>query len=425
MRLPIGYDDFGEIIRSQFDFVDKSLWIQEILDNDFVQVTVIPRPRRFGKTLNISMLHYFLASEVNGISTQGLFQGLKITEMGEKYLQHQGKYPVIFISFKEIKGQNYVDAYQSLCQLMSQVYGQHQYLLSSDRLTPYEREDFIAILRRQADPSSVSISLYKLTDYLNKHYGAKPWLLIDEYDTPIQAGYLHGYYTEVIELMRKLLGAALKNNISLKRAVVTGILRIAKESLFSGLNNVQVYTIFDSTYRSHFGFTEEEVEELLKQSGLSTQSAGIRQWYNGYRIGGEVIYNPWSLVNCIREKGLLQPYWVNTSSNDLIRHLLARGDEPIKMDLESIIHGESITVLIDENVTLEDLEKSCDALWSLLLFSGYFKVIHAERKYLQLQCKLAVPNLEIVQILKMALAFRGKQVQVLPQMERAQICNYQ
>jgi Predicted AAA-ATPase/PD-(D/E)XK nuclease superfamily len=396
MQLPIGYDFFPAIRRHCLDFVDKSLLIQEILDNVADQVTVITRPRRFGKTLNLSMLHCFLAAEVSDEPTKDLFHGLKIADLGERYWQHQGKYPVILVNFKDIKGASYVKACCELKALLSAIYREHQYLLSSPRLTRDEQEAFHAVLKQEAEDAVIQRSLLDLTYYLYKHHGVRPWLLIDEYDTPIQTAYLCGYYSEMVQLIRGLFSNALKGNPSLERAVITGILRIAKESLFSGLNNVQVYTIFDSTYRSHFGFTEEEVESLLKQSGLSAQSADIRQWYNGYRIGGEVIYNPWSLVNCIREKGLLQPYWVNTSSNDLIRHLLARGDESIKMDLESIIRGESITALIDENMVFGDLEKDRNTLWSLLLFSGYFKLLHVERKGVRRQCELAVPNQEIL-----------------------------
>lgn len=400
MRLPIGYDDFAEIIRSGFDFVDKSLFIKEILDNSHTQVTLITRPRRFGKTLNLSMLHCFLAAEVNRQSTQNLFDGLKIAELGEQYWQHHGKYPVIFISFKDAKDKSYAGVYGSLRNLLSHVYNQHYYLLDSPHLNPPEKAVFNRIIEKQATEDELCSSLYDLTDYIYKHFNVKPWLLIDEYDTPIQSGYLCGYYDNIIQFMRKLFGMVLKGNHSLKQAVITGILRISKESLFSGINNLKAHSMFNAGYHLHFGFTEAEVVHLLETAGLAKRTREIRAWYNGYEIGGAVIYNPWSLVNCIYEKGALQPYWVNTSGNDLIRHLLARGDEQVKMDLESIIQGESITALIDENMVFSDLENNRSGLWGLLLFSGYFKVLHTEQKEGRLQCELMPPNREIMSLYK-------------------------
>ena len=268
MQLPIGFSDFAEIIRNGWDFVDKSLFIKEILDNAATQVILITRPRRFGKTLNFSMLHCFLAAEVNRQSTQNLFDGLKIAELGEKYLQHQGKYPVIFISFKDIKDKNYEGVYGSLRNLLSHVYNQHYYLLDSPHLNKSEKAVFNRIIEKQATEDELCSSLYDLTDFIYKHFNVKPWLLIDEYDTPIQSGYLCGYYDDIIQFMRKLFGSALKDNPSLKKAVITGILRISKESLFSGVNNLKVHSIFNTGYHLHFGFTEEEVTQLLEKTGL-------------------------------------------------------------------------------------------------------------------------------------------------------------
>ena len=398
MQLPIGYDNFAEIVRNKLDFVDKSLFIKEVLDDAATKAILIPRPRRFGKTLNLSMLHCFLAAEVNRRSTQNLFDGLKIAEFAEQYRQYQGKYPVIFISFKDIKHKNYEGVYAGLQNLFSHLYNDHYYLLDSPNLNSSEQQAFKRILEKQASESELSLSLLNLTHFLYKHFNVEPWLLIDEYDTPIQSGFLCEYYADIIQFMRILFGSALKTNPSLKKAVITGILRVSKESLFSGVNNLKVYSMFNTGYHQHFGFMEEEVTKLLEQAGLREHSGEIREWYNGYQIGGTVIYNPWSIVNCIYEKGILRPYWVNTSSNDLIRHLLALGDEQIKMDLETLIHGESITALIDENMTFGDLEKNRSALWSLLLFSGYFKILHTELKESQLQCELMVPNREIMSL---------------------------
>lgn len=395
MRLPIGYDSFSAVIQHGLDIVDKSLFIKEVLDNAVIQAMLIVRPRRFGKTLNLSMLRCFLAAEIDGKPTAPLFNGLKIADSGEQYWQHQGKYPVIFITFKDIKFKTFQNTYDHLRSLMAQTYREHEYLLSSPQLTKNEQAAFASILREQANPAAVSKALHDLCYYLQKHFGVKPWLLIDEYDTPIQAGFMHDYYEDIIEFMRGLFGTALKTNNSLERAVITGILRVSKESLFSGVNNLKVYSMFNSEFSEHFGFTEVEVDDILQKSQLGERAAAIREWYNGYRIGETTIYNPWSLVNCVYEKGALKSYWVNTSGNDLIKHLLARGDEQIKMDLESLIRGESITALIDENMVFGDLEKNRSALWSLLLFSGYLKVLHTEQKRGLLQCELVPPNYEV------------------------------
>jgi Predicted AAA-ATPase/PD-(D/E)XK nuclease superfamily len=395
LQLPLGYSDFAEIIEKKFHFVDKTLFIKEILDSS-IQAMLITRPRRFGKTLNLSMLRYFLAPEVSGRPTQHLFQGLKINEMGDAYMQHQGQYPVIFLTLKDIKSNTYEQTYAQISRQIACLYQEHCYLLSSEKLSQYEQEEFLSILEERSTPVTLGYSLCLLCAYLYRHYGAKPWLLIDEYDTPIHAGFLNGYYPDIVQFIRDLFGAALKDNIYLEKAVITGILRISKESLFSGANNVISYSVLDEKYSEYFGFTEAQVEQLLKESQLYDHYPDIREWYNGYQMGQTTIYNPWSLSNCIDRKGLLKLYWVNTSSNDLIRYLLARGDRSLKMYLEAIIAHQSITALIDENMIFGDLEKSSEAIWGLLLFSGYFKVIHAERKEDKMQCELIAPNREIL-----------------------------
>jgi hypothetical protein len=398
MHLPIGYDNFGDVIEKKLDFVDKTLFIKEVLDNIGTQVTVVARPRRFGKTLNLSMLQYFLSAEVRGHSTKGLFDGLKIAAAGDAYMQHQGRYPVIFLTFKAVKDPEFESAYESLGKLLSQLYREYKYLLSSEKLSVYDKKAFLSVIEVEATPAAVKTALADLCYYLYQHHGVKAWILIDEYDTFFQTGYLHGYYSEMIELMRGLFGNALKTNPYLERAFITGILRVSKESLFSGANNIIVYSIMDTQYSQHFGFTDTEVKELLEKAHLSNHYDNIRRWYNGYQIGNTIIYNPWSLINCVQNQGLLKPYWVNTSGNDLVKHLLARGSRQLKMDLESVIHNESITALIDENLVFSNLENDKNAIWSLLLFSGYFKVIHVEAKRSHQQCELAVPNLEVLNL---------------------------
>lgn len=395
MRLPIGYDDFRTIREKKLDFVDKSLFIQEVLDDDITQVSVITRPRRFGKTFNLSMLHHFLASEVNGQPTQGLFEGLKISELGEPYMRHQGKYPVIFISFKDIKYDSYERAYENLSKLISKVYAQHRLLLTTSKLYEDEKEIFQVLLKQQATEANLISSLADLVDYLFRHYQVKPWLLVDEYDTPIQAAYVHGYYDKMIELMRGLLGGVLKSNPNLNKSIVTGILRVAKESLFSGINNIKICSLLQPEYSTHFGFTEAEVNTLLQQAHLEDSVEKIKAWYNGYRMGNTVIYNPWSIVNCIQKKGELAPYWVNTSDNQLIKELLINSDVNFKAEFESLLLGKKTEQFIDEHMVFGDLTQKGDAVWSLLLMAGYLKVVEQRRTTQGSYCTLDIPNLEV------------------------------
>src|SRR5262249_52236069 len=263
MQLPIGYDDFSELIDKKLDFVDKTLLIRDILDEISIKVMVITRPRRFGKTLNLSMLHYFFAAHAYGRTTQGLFDGLKIAALGEPYMQHQGKYPVIFLTLKDVRDHSLQVSIELLQELIRATYREHDYVLQGTTLNAEEKTLYHSILSKQANTADWQRSLYNLTEYLSRYTGQKAWVLIDEYDTPIQAAYLHGYYQEMVDLLRGLFGAVLKTNPYLEKAVITGILRIAKESLFSGLNNVKVYTLLDSKYGEYFGFTEEEMTALL------------------------------------------------------------------------------------------------------------------------------------------------------------------
>lgn len=395
LRLPIGYDNFGKIREKNLDFVDKTLFIQEILDEITTEVILITRPRRFGKTLNLSMLQHFLAAEVYGCKTKGLFDDLKIAALGSTYMQYQGKYPVIFITLKDVQDHRYETAYAGLTTLLRQVCREHDYLLSSTELSPEEKFNFEEILRNHANEGEIKSALQNLSHYLFKHHGVKPWLLIDEYDTPLQSAFLHGYYEEMISLMRGFLGAALKTNPYLEKAVITGILRISKESLFSGLNNLKVYTVLQQQYSDCFGFTETEVSDLLQRSDLSDQAPAIKHWYNGYLMGNTVIYNPWSIVNCIHEKGLFRPYWVNTSGNDLIKRLLAQGDEKLKENLELLLVEKPICAVLNENMVFSDIDRNQDVLWSLLLLSGYLKAIETEQTEVGTKAILCPPNYEV------------------------------
>ena len=394
-KLPIGYDNFRELIDRKLDFVDKSLFIKDILDDNATKVAVILRPRRFGKTLNISMLHYFLASEAYRQSTEGLFDQLKIAKAGEAYMSHKGKYPVIFVTFKDMKESSYASAYQSLCKLLSDLYCEHDFLLSSDKLNHQEKNDFNRVLSKTANETDIKSALKDLCKYLSAHYGIQPWLLIDEYDSPIQAAYVHGYFDEMVNLMRGLLGAVLKTNPYLNRAVITGILRVAKENLFSGVNNLEVYSVLRPEYAEYFGFTEAEVRELLQKDHLESKTDDIKYWYNGYQIGDITLYNPWSIVNCLKQKGELAPYWVNTSDNALIRTLIVKSSEHFKEAFEHLLQGNSIEEVINESMVFADLIKNEDAAWSLLLAAGYLTAVAQTQVLEGMQYSLKIPNNEV------------------------------
>lgn len=396
MQLPIGYDDFRTIVDKKLDLVDKSLFIKEVLDDRTTQVAVITRPRRFGKTLNLSMLQYFLAAKIDGLETKGLFDKLKIAQIENgKYLQHQGQYPVIFISFKDVKDRDFESAYENIQELFIRVYDRHNYLQTSDKLTTSQKRLYNLILDGEASKAQLKNSFQILAELLYTHYGKKAYLLIDEYDTPIQASFQYDYYDEMVDFVRNLFGTALKGNQYIEKAVVTGILRIAKESIFSDLNNVKVYSLLNPKYSQYFGFTEEEVSELLQRAGLQAQAEEIKLWYNGYQFGETVIYNPWSIANCLNENGKLQPYWINTSSNALIKQLFAYADKTTKIKLESLVRNEAVEAIVDEYVTFIDFSMNPSAVWSLLLSSGYLKAISCEPEEGRLKCKLIAPNYEV------------------------------
>lgn len=395
MILPIGIDNFEDLIKNKLDFVDKSLLIKEVLDDKGTKVAVITRPRRFGKSLNLSMLYYFLAIYVNGDSKAGLFDKLKISQCSDKYLQHQGRYPVISITLKDIKQNSFEDAREKFLELFVSIYDEHNYLLNSPHVTDTQKRFIDSVLNRKVTKGQLENALKMLTECLFKHFGIKPWLLIDEYDSPIQSGYMNGYYKEIIDFMRSLFGAALKSNHALEKSVITGILRIAKESLFSGVNNLKVYSVLNSKYSEYFGFTENEVDEILTKADLSEKAEQLKDWYNGYQIGETIIYNPWSIVNCVDEKGVTIPYWVNTSDNQLIKDLLKSSPIEFKAEFERLAAGKSVEKLIDENMVFQYLSNNPSSVWSLLLMAGYLKPASIRQTEQGVFAHLAIPNKEV------------------------------
>ncbi len=366
--------------------------IKEIMD-DSSTVVVITRPRRFGKTLNLSMLYYFFGQ--NHSDHKNLFEGLNISEDAEFCKEHQQQYPVIFISFKDIKETNYKHAYAGIKELISALYGEHRYLLEGDLLGEDEKNKFTALLNEEANLTHVKTAIQKLSSYMRKKFKKSPIILIDEYDTPIQEAYLHNYYDKMIGLMRGIFGKTLKDNKNLDKAVVTGITRIAQESLFSGMNNVTVYSLLKKKYGQYFGLTEEEVLKLLAQSKQTASIEKIKEWYNGYVVGQYTLYNPWSIINCLDNNESLQPYWVNTASDDLIAQLLSGAKPKVKQQLEELLQGNVIEQPISENLVFADIKTSPEALWSLLLYAGYLKVLSSELRGYALMAKLAIPNKEV------------------------------
>ncbi len=397
LRMPIGQSDFGLLIRKKNYFVDKSLFIQELLE-DSADIILITRPRRFGKTLNLSMLRYYFAKEVDGQETETLFKGLNIQHASEEIRQHQGKYPVIFLTFKDLKFRTFEETYKNFCQLIAFSYREHRYLLTQSELALDEKQDYQAILEKRAAPEVINYALKTLSSHLYHYYKVPPIILIDEYDTPIQSGYLNNYYPDIVELFRNFLGAALKDNPHCFKAVLTGILRVSKESLFSGLNNLEVYSVIHPKYGQYFGFTESEVQTLLDKAGLSEKTEGIRHWYNGYQIGQHIIYNPWSLLNCVKNEGLLKRYWLNTSDNGLVKDCLYRSGLIHQEVFERLLQGQTIHCSIDEQIVFPDLNTSNrneGVILSFLLMAGYFKVVSTDYTEHGTQCQLAIPNIEI------------------------------
>ena len=392
MKLPIGISDFKELIKGEYQFTDKSLLLKEVI-NDSAKVILITRPRRFGKTLNLSMLYYFL--QQNNIEKENLFENLLISEDQEFCKKHQNQYPVIFISFKDIKQANYNEAYGDVIGLISDLYSQHRYLLDDNTLYKDEKAIFNSVLNQNAELYNIKSAIKQLTIYITRKFKKAPIILIDEYDTPIQEAYLRGYYQEMMDLMRSMLGQALKDNSCLGRAVITGITRVSQESLFSGLNHLKVYSLLREKYGQYFGFTEEEVIKLIEDTKQEVSLESIKEWYNGYQLGKHILYNPWSIINCLDNEGKLQPYWLNTSSNTLIIQLLSKAKPIIKQQFEALLQGEIIEQPLSESLIFQDIETEIEALWSLLLYAGYLKVLSSQLKGSRLIAKIAIPNKEV------------------------------
>lgn len=408
-NIALGIDDFKIVVDGNYALVDKTLMIKEFFQTG-AYVTLAPRPRRFGKTLNLSMLRYFC--EKTSISQRYLFEGLKVSQYPE-IMAHQGQYPVIFITFKDIKVKTWEECYQHLKNVISQEYKRHEYLIDTPLLGQHQKIIYQSIIDKNADKVEYESSLFNLSRYLNDYHNKPAIILIDEYDTPIHAGYNNHYYADVMSFIRNLMCACLKGNSSLHKGFVTGILRIAKESIFSGLNNLMVCTFTTSTgktsitstidgqviqqdtlYTDKFGFLEDEVVELAHKLGISISIKDIRDWYNGYGSGKFSVYNPWSIINYLQYKEL-KPYWVNTSDNELIKTVTRAASAEAKSDLATIFQGGVVVKDIAEDIVFQHLLGSDKALWSFLLNSGYLTFTVPEERDSATTFGLRLPNNEL------------------------------
>lgn len=365
----IGRQDFDKIIKHNNFYVDKTLFIKEWWENDD-DVTLIARPRRFGKTLNMSMLDRFFSVKYAG---QGeVFEGLNIWKE-EKYRNLQGTYPVISFSFANVKENTYKTARTRLCQILSDLYIKNEFLKDSSILTDKDREYFDRVSDNMTE-TDATMSLHKLCDFMQRYYGKNVVLLLDEYDTPMQEAYVNGYWNEIVTFMRNLFNSTFKTNPFLEKAVMTGITRVSKESIFSDLNNLEVVTTTSNKYANMFGFTQQEVSAALREFGLSGMEDNVRDWYDGFTFGEKTdIYNPWSIINFL-DKSRFSTYWANTSSNSLVGKLIREGSKDVKIIMEDLLAGGVLCTKIDEQIVFNQLDHNEYAIWSLLLASGYLKV---------------------------------------------------
>jgi hypothetical protein len=396
MDLPIGISDFRELREKRLVYVDKTRLVIEMLDHAGSKVLLLPRPRRFGKTLALSMLRCFFERQDEDLS--GLFEGLEVWEAGEKYRRHFRRYPVVFLTFRDLKASTFEGCRDDLHKKIQVLYREHRAVLDAGVLEAGEVRDYQAILDGTAEPVLYRQALGELSKYLHRTTGERAIMLIDEYDEPIHAGFVHGYGPEVIELFRAVLTHGLKDNPHLERGVVTGVLRVSRESIFSGLNNLAVHTLLQRSFSTCFGFTQSEVEGLVTQAGRSGALELVRTWYDGYDFGGTVIYNPWSVLCWLADEDAQpRPHWLNTSSNELVQRLLQGRAAELHEPFSRLLAGEGVERVLDENVVLDQLEDSDDALWSLLVFSGYLRAQRlppAQPSWLPAY-RLSIPNAEV------------------------------
>jgi hypothetical protein len=397
LRVPIGIEDFRKLREHGLAYVDKSRLVCDLIDLVGVEVVLLPRPRRFGKSLNLNMLRRFFEKHDEDLSH--LFADLAVWSAGDSYRAHFQRYPVIALTFKAAKAESFDACWRSLCEKIRDVFDEHRVVLDQGALGEVDASRYRAILDGTADAEIYRRALSDLSRHLHRHHGEKVVILIDEYDAPIHAGYINGYAREILDFFRAFFTEGLKGNPHLFKGVLTGILRVARESIFSGLNNLRVYSLLHPRFATLFGFTGADVAGLLERTGLGARLDEVRAWYDGYLFGNEVIYNPWSVLCFIEdaEVGMApQPYWLATSSNDLIKHVLEVRASRMHGPFEALLAGEAVERVIDENVVLDALDTDDDALWSLLVFAGYLRPErHARGADGRDWYRLSIPNREV------------------------------
>lgn len=408
--LPIGIDDFEKLITRGYYFIDKTMLIKELLDKKG-DVNLFTRPRRFGKTLNMSILQYFFedARDDNGVKVDNkyLFDGLNIMQAGDNYLAHMGQYPVINLSLKSGKQPDFEMARDSLIDEIQQEFQRHKYIIMGTSLDEFQIDKFENLRTGKAQKVEYAKSLEFLSQCLEKYFGRKAIILIDEYDVPLEHAFLEGFYDEMIGFIRSLFESALKTNTSLEFAVITGCLRISKESIFTGMNNLEMISILSKNYDEYFGFTEQEVEKICTDYHLEKRYDTIKEWYNGYIFGNANVYNPWSVVRYIKdlkadENEFPSSYWANTSSNSIVRRLIDIANEDTKGEIEAIIEGKILVKPVHEDITYDEVYETMDNLWNFMFFTGYFRKVREwmDEQTKQMFVELTIPNEEVKYIFR-------------------------
>ena len=412
-KIAIGVEDFKRIIDKNGYFVDKTLMIQKLIESE-AMVTLFTRPRRFGKTLNQFMIRRFFEDEITEegeeVDNGYLFDGLKITECGEEILSHQQQYPVIFMTLKSAKQPDFEMAYGALADEIYNEFVRHRYVLQSDALLPIEKERYENLINRRAGKEELAKAFAFLSMCLFKYHKKKTIILIDEYDVPLENAYFRGFYDEMIDFIRSLFESALKTNPYLEKSVITGCLRISKESIFTGLNNLETDSVLHTRFGNFFGFTQEEVEELLAYYGLSEQLEEVKKWYDGYLFNDFEIYNPWSILKYVNDRKdhvteFALPYWSNTSSNSIVREMVGEADEMAKADLETLMAGGTIEKQVHEDITYGDIHQTQDNLWNFLFFTGYLKKVGERTVGNNLWLEMKIPNIEVATIYENSISY--------------------
>ncbi len=412
-KISIGVEDFKELIDKDGYFVDKTLTIEKLIESR-AKVTLFTRPRRFGKTLNQFMIRRFFEDEITEegeeVDNGYLFDGLKITECGEEILKHQQQYPVIFMTLKSAKQPDFEMAYGVLADEIYNEFVRHRYVLQSDALLPIEKERYENLINRRAGKEELAKAFAFLSMCLFKYHKKKTIILIDEYDVPLENAYFRGFYDEMIDFIRSLFESALKTNPYLERSVITGCLRISKESIFTGLNNLETDSVLHTRFGDSFGFTQEEVEGLLAYYDLSEQLEEVKKWYDGYLFNDFEIYNPWSILKYVNDRKdhvteFALPYWSNTSSNSIVREMVGEADEMAKADLETLMAGGTIEKQVHEDITYGDIHQTQDNLWNFLFFTGYLKKVGERTVGNNLWLEMKIPNIEVATIYENSISY--------------------